>query len=183
MSAERGARLPFSRLTEDEATSVLSKPTDCWFDEPDPGDRPSWAMPRGHGTYAGLELEHLDPADEDDLTFLLEAMHAEFEAAFDTDSDVVADGQPVNPRMHVTLHQVVANQLLSDDPAGTWLAVQRLADLGYDWHNIMHMISALVSDDIYRSATERRRFDPDDYARRLEALPGDWPSPEELKLR
>jgi len=40
--------------------------TDCWFDEPDPADRRSWAIPPGHGTYQGLDLELLDRADEDD---------------------------------------------------------------------------------------------------------------------
>jgi len=53
--------------------------TDCWFDEPAQGDRRSWAIPLGHGTYQGLDLELLDPADEDELTFLIEAQHAEFD--------------------------------------------------------------------------------------------------------
>ncbi len=75
------------------------------------------------------------------------------------------------------MHQVVANQLLADDPPETWQTVQRLADLGYDWHSIMHMIGELVSEDIYRALTEKRPFDPADYARRLSELPGDWPPP------
>ncbi len=33
--------------------------TDCWFDEPDLADRRSWAIPLGHGTYQGLDLELL----------------------------------------------------------------------------------------------------------------------------
>ena len=56
---------------EDEET------TDCWFDEPLPGDRRSWAVPPGHGTYQGLDLERLDPDDEHERTFLLEAQHLE----------------------------------------------------------------------------------------------------------
>jgi hypothetical protein len=50
--------------------------TGCWFDEPDPAGRRSWAIPPGHGTYQGLDLELLDPADENELTFLIEAQHA-----------------------------------------------------------------------------------------------------------
>jgi hypothetical protein len=72
--------------------------------------------------------------------------------------------------------------LLADDPPGTWQTVQRLAGLGYDWHNVMHMISAVVAEDLHRAAAEQRQFDPDDYARRLNALPGDWPSPQALGL-
>jgi hypothetical protein len=55
--------------------------------------------------------------------------------------------------------------------------------LGYDWHNIMHMISGLVGEDIHRAMTEQRPFDRDDYARRLRELPADWPPPEQLGPR
>jgi hypothetical protein len=51
--------------------------TDCWFDEPDPADRRSWAIPPGHGIYQGLDLELLDPADEDELPFLIAALDAD----------------------------------------------------------------------------------------------------------
>ena len=157
--------------------------TDCWFDDPLPGDRRSWAVPPGHGTYQGLDLERLDRDDEDQRMFLLEAQHLEFEEALKGDEEVTVGGEPMNPRLHITLHQVVANQLMADDPPETWQSVQRLAGLGYDWHNIMHMISALVAEDVHRATTERKPFDREDYARRLGALPGDWPPPEELGLR
>jgi len=55
------------------------------------------------------------------------------------------------------MHQVVANQLLAGDPPETWQAVQRLDGLGYDWHNIMHMIASLVTEDVYRALNERRQ--------------------------
>jgi hypothetical protein len=90
----------------------------------------------------------------------------------------ILDGEQVNPRLHVAMHQVVANQLLADDPPETWQTVRRLAGLGYDWHNIMHMIASLVTDDVYRAISEHRRHDPASYARRLSELPGDWPPPE-----
>lgn len=152
--------------------------TDCWFDEPDPGDRRSWAVPPTHGTYDGLDLELLNPDDEDQRGILMQAWHPEFAEAFHSDEDVLVDGQPVNPRLHVVMHQVVANQLLADDPPETWQTVQRLAGLGYDWHNIMHMIASVVTDDVYRALKEHQRHDPADYARRLSELPGDWPPPE-----
>jgi hypothetical protein len=152
--------------------------TDCWFDEPDGADRVSWAVPPAHGSYRGLDLELLDPGDEDELGFLIEARHPEFADALRIDEDVIVDGEPVNPRLHVAMHQIVANQLLADDPPVTWQTVQRLDGLGYDWHNITHMIAALVTEDVYRSLHEHRQHDPADYARRLNELPGDWPPPE-----
>jgi hypothetical protein len=93
------------------------------------------------------------------------------------------DGEPVNPRLHVIMHVVVANQLLADEPPETWQTVQRLAGLGYDWHNVMHLIMGPVSDAVYGTLSEQQPFDRADYVRRLAELPGDWPSPEELGLR
>lgn len=93
-------------------------------------------MPPAHGTYQGLDLELLDPSDEDELTFLIEAQHTESEAALRSDEEMIIGGEPFSPRLHVAMHQVVASQLLADNPPQTWQAVQRLADQGYDWHNI-----------------------------------------------
>jgi hypothetical protein len=137
-------------------------------------------MPQGHGTYEGIELASLDPSDEGELTVLIEAWHAEFGAALEDGGELVGDdGEPFSPSLHVTVHQVVANQLLADDPPVTWQTVQRLAALGYDWHNIMHLIGSVVAEDLHRAITERRPFDAADYARRLHDLPGDWPAPDD----
>ena len=151
---------------------------DCWFDEPGRGDRRSWALPRVHGAYQGLDLGLLDPGDEDDRALLIEALHPEFEGALHGGDDVMVGGETVNPRLHVAMHQVVANQLLADDPPETWQTVQRLAGLGYDWHNVMHMIASLAAEDVYLALREHRQPDPAAYARRLRELPGGWPPPE-----
>jgi Domain of unknown function (DUF1841) len=141
-------------------------------------------VPPGHGTYQGLDLERLDPDDEDERTFLLEAQHLEMAEALERHEEMTgADGEPMNPTLHVTLHQVVANQLLADDPPETWHAVQRLAGLGYDWHNVMHLVMGPVAEAFYETMAEKRPFDRADYVRRLAELPGDWPPPEELGLR
>jgi hypothetical protein len=172
------SRGPVSLVPPDTGEVILrAGETAWWFDEPDPGDRRSWAIPAGHGTYQEIDLELLNPDDEDDLTLLIEARHPEFGDALQRGEEMIADGEPFSPRLHVTMHQIVARQLLADDPPETWQTVQRLADLGYDWHNIMHMIGALVAEDIHRVMAEHKRFDAGDYARRLNALPGDWPEP------
>jgi hypothetical protein len=155
--------------------------TDCWFDQPLADDRRSWTVPSGHGTYQGLSLELLNPADEDERMLLIEALHPELEDALRRDEEMVIDGEALNPRLHITLHQVVASQLLADDPPETWPTVRRLAGLGYDWHNVMHMIAAVITDDIYKAMKEHLPFDPGDHARRLNDLPGDWPPPQALE--
>jgi len=104
-------------------------------------------------------------------------MHPELADALRDGGEVTVRGEPFSPTLHVTMHRVVANQLLAGDPPETWQTVQRLAALGYDWHNIMHMIAALVASDVYGVLREERPFDPADYIRRLDELPGDWPPP------
>ncbi len=57
-------------------------------------------------------MELLNPDDEDERTFLLGARHLVLEEALEQDEEITAaDGEPMNPRLHVTLHGVVANQL------------------------------------------------------------------------
>ena len=91
-------------------------------------------------------------------------------------------GQTVNPRLHMAMHQVVANQLLAGDPPQTWQTVQRLAGLGYDWHNVMHMVMGPVSSFLHQAMTADQPFSRDEYRRQLNELPGDWPPPEEIGL-
>jgi hypothetical protein len=150
---------------------------ECWFEDPAAGDRQSWTAPPGHGTYRGLDLELLDVGDDDDLLFLIEALHDHCRDAPGTDHELTAQGEPANPRLHVTMHQIVARQILAGDPPQTWQTVQRLAEMGYDWHAIMHMIAGLVAEDVYAAMADHRQPDPADYVRRLHHLPAGWPAP------
>jgi hypothetical protein len=77
-------------------------------------------MPSGHGLYQGLDLELLDPADEDELTLLIEAQHPGFAEALHSDEQMIVNGEPFSPRLHVAMHQVVASQLLAEQPPETW---------------------------------------------------------------
>jgi len=179
-SRKAGRRPASGRRPVTGVTAWAEETTDCWFDEPIPGDRRSWAVPPGHGTYHGLELERLDPDDEAERTFLLEAQHLEWEEALEAHEEVITDsGETVNPTLHVALHGLIANQLLNDDPPETWQTVQRLAGLGYDWHNVMHMVIGPVSAFLQQAMTGRP-FDRDVYRQQLNELPGDWPPPEEI---
>jgi hypothetical protein len=172
-----GAHL-FAVPASEGTPGFAEETTECWFDEPERGDRRSWAVPPAHGIYQELDLQLLDPGDEDERALLIEALHPEFADALQGEDDVIIDGEPVNPGLHVAMHQVVASQLLANDPPETWRTVQRLAGRGYDWHNIMHMIASLVAEDVYGVLKENRKPDPAAYARRLNELPGDWPPPE-----
>lgn len=122
-----------------------------------------------------MRLDLLDPEDEDERMFLLEAAHPQFWKALDTDTEVVILGEPMSPRLHIAMHSIAAAQLLADEPPQTWLTVQRLAGLGYGWHDVMHMIAGVIAADVYRITQGQEGFDQAEYARRLDELPGDWP--------
>ena len=49
--------------------------------------------------HQGLDLELLDPSDEGELTFLIEAQHTEFED-LRSDEEMTAGGEPFSPRLH-----------------------------------------------------------------------------------
>jgi hypothetical protein len=46
----------------------------------------------------------------------------------------------------------------------------------------MHMISALVAEQIEETLVSKTAFDPARYAENLNGLPADWPPPSELGL-
>jgi hypothetical protein len=65
----------------------------------------------------GIDLALLDPADPDERRLLIEAEHPTLRQALDDDLDeVVLDGQLMNPRLHIALHEIVAERLWADDP-------------------------------------------------------------------
>lgn len=141
------------------------------FDQPAAGDRLSWAAPPGRGTWRGMDVELLDPGNDDELGFLIDALHHGRGVTPGSSPDLTSPDQAGSPRLHVTMHQIVARQILDDDPPETWQAVQRLAGLGYGWHDIMHMIARLVAEDVHSALAGQRQPDPADYARRLDELP------------
>ena len=83
----------------------------------------------------------LDPADEDDRAQLIRRAHPELAAAIDAGEEVVViGGEVVNPRLHLLMHQVVADRLLHDDPPEDWLAFDALLDQGVGAHEAQHAI-------------------------------------------
>ena len=69
----------------------------------------------------------------------------------------------------------MAERLWADDPPETWSTAQRLSGLGYDRHEVLHMLMSAVSDELFHAmqpyaapqAPERTRA-------AMEALPESW---------
>ena len=111
----------------------------------------------------------------------LVSRHALVENAILDKNVVVQEGATVGvDKNHDRARGLVVS---SGDPPETSQTVQRLAGLGYGWHNVMHLVMGPVTEAVYETLAEKRPFDRADYMRRLAELPGDWPPPEELGPR
>ena len=131
------------------------------------------------GIVDGIDLSLLDPGDEDDRRLLIEADHPELHKALVEGAEEVRQGsRVVNPRLHISMHEVVANQLWADDPPDVWRTARRLTAAGYERHDVLHMLASVVSDEVWQIMTDKTPADLARMSTRLAALPGSW---EELR--
>ena len=138
-------------------------------------ERRLFAVPALSGEFDGIELSLLDPDDEDDRAVLILAEHPELRSAVESGRDTVHHhGRAVNPALHLAMHQIVASQLLANEPPLMWDTAKRLEGDGYDRHDVLHMLASVVSGDVYSVLHDNQ---PPDRARTraaLDALPGSW---------
>jgi hypothetical protein len=87
---------------------------------------------------------------------------------------MVLDGREINPRLHVALHEIVANQLAADDPPEVWATAQRLRRHGYDRHEILHMLGAAMATQLWEALHNRREYNAEEHRAALAALPESW---------
>jgi hypothetical protein len=113
--------------------------------------RHAFVCPPGRGQWDDIDLALLDPADEDDRRVLLEAEHPELRQALEDDvREIHAGGIAMSPRMHIAMHEIVANQLWADDPPEVWRTARRLTSAGYERHEVLHMLGSVVSAEVWR---------------------------------
>jgi hypothetical protein len=141
----------------------------------DYADRLAFAVPPIDSAPDWIEPEFLDPEDSDDRAALIRAAHPEFDAAIREGAEtVIVAGQEMNPRLHFTIHELVANQLIEADPPEVWDTARRLRLLGYDRHEILHMLGGAMSGELWQGLTGRRSYDREAHVAALEALPDSW---------
>ena len=61
---------------------------------------------------------------------------------------MVIGGEAVNPRLHLLMHQVVAERLVYDDPPEEWLAFSELLEDGADAHDAQHAIGLRFVEEL-----------------------------------
>jgi uncharacterized protein DUF1841 len=119
----------------------------------------------------GAETELLDLTDPDDRALLIRTAHPELDTELET---VIVDGREMNPRLHLTIHEIVATQLVDDDPPEVWATAQRLRRLGYGRHDILHMLGAAMTPQLWAALHDQRKYDLDEHRAALAALPDSW---------
>ena len=138
-------------------------------DAQDALDRRMFAMPY-FGTRIGEDdYPRLDPGDPDERRLLIEGEHPEYHAVL-TDPGFDGEIDGVNPRLHIAIHEVVANQLWEDDPAEAWRAAKRLRDAGVDRHDILHQLGSVVAAHLHGALTNRQAVDHAAYRQAIDAL-------------
>jgi len=139
-------------------------------------ERFAFACPPGHGEWNDIDLSLLDPTDPDERRMLIEAERPELRQAIADDvQELHEGGRVISPTLHITMHEIVANQLWSDDPPEVWATAQRLSAAGYDRHEVLHMLSSVVAGDACR-ALSGEDHDLDRVRAELAALPATWES-------
>jgi hypothetical protein len=132
-------------------------------------DRRLFTVPSRAATIDGEDFDQLDPSDPDERTFLIEADHPELRRAVaDEDSGQTAAG--FSPRFHLTMHEVIANQLWDNDPPEAWQAAQRLRDQGIERHDILHALLEAMATHMRPVLADEKPFDTDAYRRQLDNL-------------
>ena len=137
--------------------------------------RRRFACPSHRGTFDEIDLSLLDPADPDDRRFLILAEHPEFAEAIEHGEDeLTVGGEPVNPHLHITMHEVIATQLWNDDPPEVWATARRLLDAGYERHEVLHMLASVLAREMWHVLDSGEARDHSSYVRKLEELPDSW---------
>ena len=115
------------------------------------------------------ETQWLDPVDADDRALLIAAAHPELDTEAET---ALVEGREINPRLHLTIHEIVAPQIVDDDPPAVWATAQRLRTLGYGRHEVLHMLGAATQ--LWDALQNLREYDLEAHRAALAALPESW---------
>jgi hypothetical protein len=138
-------------------------------------ERRQFAIPPAAGDFDGMELSLFDPAHADDRHMLILAEHPELYDAIEAGLDEIhVDGNVMSPILHITMHEIVANQLWDDNPPEVWQTAQRLSAAGYERHEVLHMLASVVSSDVYEAMAHDTPPDLERTRAALAALPDSW---------
>ena len=80
------------------------------------------------------------------------------------------DGEPMSPRMHLTIHTIVERQLSADEPEGVVEIAEQLEQLNFSRHEIRHEIGRAVVNQMWCMQKEGCEFDEGLYLAELKEI-------------
>lgn len=150
-------------------------------EEPSRAERLGAALPplddraRRRATAQGWHLEFLGADDPDERATLIQLAHPDLDEAIEQGvEELRVNGAPMSPRLHLTIHEIVATQIIDGDPPEVFETARRLLALGRDPHEVLHMLGSVVSTQIWTALHERHQLDREDHVAALVALPESW---------
>jgi hypothetical protein len=106
---------------------------------------------------------------------LIRLAHPELDDAVSEGQEtVIVGGEELNPRLHFTIHEIVATQIIDNDPPEAFATAQRLRAAGRDHHEVLHMLGYVMSGQLWGALHERREYDRAEHLDALNALPGSF---------
>jgi hypothetical protein len=87
---------------------------------------------------------------------------------------VTVVGVQIDPGLHFTLHEVIAEQLWRNDPPETWTTAKRLLAAGYERHEIFHMLGSALVPQLWHVLAEGKQNSSEEYLEALAGLPESW---------
>lgn len=107
--------------------------------------------------------------DNDLAEILLD--HEEYRGHFEN-TDILDGGEYdagaiFNPFLHISIHRMVADQLLANSPVETALFCKAMEDRGFNHHEAVHFVIMVMLHVMNASATVGRTFDAARYKRLL----------------
>ena len=112
---------------------------------------------------AQILLEHQQYGDHFESTDILDGRAYEEGAAF-------------NPFLHISIHQMVEDQLAAESPIETVLFCESFEDRGLSRHDAIHFVMMILIQVLYASASSGHPFDAARYKRILEECRGVEPA-------
>ncbi len=113
--------------------------------------------------------DELSEKDNDLAEILMD--HEEYSDHFENidilDGREYEDGATFNPFLHISTHQMVADQLSANLPIEASLFCETMEDRGFSRHETIHFIIMILIHVMYAAASGKRPFDATRYKRLL----------------
>jgi len=163
-----GGGVPFASDVADAYLAGLDLDDVRPEDLPELLERRMFAVPAVGTRIGDEEFPFLDPSDPDDRAMLIEGEHPQYHDALADPHSGDVDG--VNPRLHVAVHEIVAEQLWNDDPPQVWQAAKRLTAAGAERHDVLHALGEVVARHLYAVLIGGGPSDVARYVEEMDAL-------------